>query len=228
MSETEQHNWANEAQDSTAPIKRRMMPAPVAGKRLDPEFRAELVDFAKARINDVWADVPQGVDAETLAQNVVAAQEFAWIARGYPVAEPQGESSEELLKAVDHVQDALEFQDAINPKEVRVIIAAALSKTPGPPRMNDCTVIASGNVLGFNYCPEHGDLLPVGDAKDSRSDRCWEAHSVGEILRSEQGEPSDAVIVDMLTAFYGEERDGWSMSKVRRMRAALRAAMVTS
>ena len=39
-----------------------------------------------------------------------------------------------------------------------------------------------------------------------------------------QGEPSDAVIVDMLTAFYGEERDGWSIGKVRRMRAALRAA----
>lgn len=43
--------------------------------------------------------------------------------------------------------------------------------------------------------------------------------------RSEpQGEPSDAVIVDMLSAFYDEERDGWSMGKVRRMRAALRAA----
>lgn len=39
-----------------------------------------------------------------------------------------------------------------------------------------------------------------------------------------QGEPSDAVIVDMLSAFYDEERDGWSMGKVRRMRAALRAA----
>ena len=37
-------------------------------------------------------------------------------------------------------------------------------------------------------------------------------------------EPSDALIVDMLTAFYGAERDGWSMGKVRRMRAALRAA----
>lgn len=38
-------------------------------------------------------------------------------------------------------------------------------------------------------------------------------------------EPSDALIVDMLSAFYGEERNGWSMGKVRRMRAALASAI---
>lgn len=58
---------------------------PEPGKRLDPDFRAELVDFATASIQDVWKDVPGGVDAETLAQNVVGAQEFAWISRGFPV-----------------------------------------------------------------------------------------------------------------------------------------------
>lgn len=62
---------------------------PQPGKRLDPEFRAELVDIAKGSIQDVWNDVPGGVDAETLAQNVVGAQEFVWISRGFPVA-PQG------------------------------------------------------------------------------------------------------------------------------------------
>lgn len=60
--------------------------APPPGKRLDPEFRAQLVDFAAGTIQDVWNDVPAGVDAITLAQNVVGAQEFAWIARGFPVA----------------------------------------------------------------------------------------------------------------------------------------------
>ena len=58
---------------------------PSPGKRLDPEFRAELVDFAAGTIQDVWNDVPAGVDAITLAQNVVGAQEFAWIAREFPV-----------------------------------------------------------------------------------------------------------------------------------------------
>ena len=58
---------------------------PSPGKRLDPEFRAQLVDFAAGTIQDVWNDVPAGVDAITLAQNVVGAQEFAWIARGFPV-----------------------------------------------------------------------------------------------------------------------------------------------
>lgn len=43
-----------------------------------------------------------------------------------------------------------------------------------------------------------------------------------------EGEPSDARIVDVLTAYYGEERDGWSMRKVERMRAALRAAGVVA
>lgn len=33
----------------------------------------------------------------------------------------------------------------------------------------------------------------------------------------------DAAVVDALTAFYGDERDFWSMKKVRRMRAALAA-----
>lgn len=33
-----------------------------------------------------------------------------------------------------------------------------------------------------------------------------------------------ALVVDALTAFYGGERDLWSMNKVRRMRAALEAA----
>ena len=59
---------------------------PQPGKRIDPEFRAQLVDIAKGSIQDVWDDVPGGVDAETLAQNVVGSQEFAWISRGFPVA----------------------------------------------------------------------------------------------------------------------------------------------
>jgi hypothetical protein len=35
---------------------------------------------------------------------------------------------------------------------------------------------------------------------------------------------TDAVVVDALSTFYGDERDTWSMDKVRRMRAALEAA----
>lgn len=59
---------------------------PTLGKRLDPEFRAELIEFARFSIQAVWDDVPGGVDAATLAQNVVGAQELAWISRGFPFA----------------------------------------------------------------------------------------------------------------------------------------------
>ena len=56
-----------------------------AGKRLSSEFRADLVEAARERIQAVWADVPEGVDAKTLAQNVVSAQEFFWLAHAFPV-----------------------------------------------------------------------------------------------------------------------------------------------
>lgn len=48
-------------------------------KRIPVETRAELIHMAEGRIKDVWADVPEGVDAATLASNVVAAQEFVWM-----------------------------------------------------------------------------------------------------------------------------------------------------
>lgn len=54
-------------------------------ERLDPELRADLIEFARDRIESVWADVPEGVDAATLASNVVAAQEFCWMSRQVPV-----------------------------------------------------------------------------------------------------------------------------------------------
>ena len=56
-----------------------------AGKRLSSEFRADLVEAARERIQAVWADVPEGVDAKTLAQNVVSAQEFFWLSLHFPV-----------------------------------------------------------------------------------------------------------------------------------------------
>lgn len=90
-----------------SPAQMSVQGEPTPGKRLDPDFRADLVGYAKARIQDVWADVPEGVDAETLAQNVVAAQEFLWIARGFPVASAQGEPS---LR--DHVRNLTGASDA--------------------------------------------------------------------------------------------------------------------
>jgi len=78
--------WQDTAQDSTAPIKRRMQP--VKPSRFTPEQRATLVDFAQNAIEQVWADAG-ATTAETLAQNVVSAQEFAWLAMHFPVATPQ-------------------------------------------------------------------------------------------------------------------------------------------
>ena len=45
---------------------------------------------------------------------------------GHCNAEPQGEPSDALRDAIDHIQGAVEFQDAINPEAVRVVIDAAL------------------------------------------------------------------------------------------------------
>ena len=47
-------------------------------------MRALLVDAAKLRIEQVWLDVPDGVDADTLARNIVSAQEWVWISRQLP------------------------------------------------------------------------------------------------------------------------------------------------
>ena len=85
MPETE-HNWANESQNTTAPIKRRMAPITRPG-RLSPEFRADLVALAADRIQAVWDDVGP-TDAQTLAENVVMAQEFTWLAHQFPVSAP--------------------------------------------------------------------------------------------------------------------------------------------
>jgi hypothetical protein len=41
-------------------------------ERLPPELRADLTDFARVRIEQVWADVG-AVPAQVLAENIVAA-----------------------------------------------------------------------------------------------------------------------------------------------------------
>jgi hypothetical protein len=48
-------------------------------RRLPPELRADLTDYAVERIQAVWNDAGY-VDARTLAENIVHAQEFAWMA----------------------------------------------------------------------------------------------------------------------------------------------------
>lgn len=63
---------------------RREPSAPEKLKRFDPEFRATLIEFAAARIQDVWNDVGE-TDAQTLAENVVKAQEWAWMSAQVPV-----------------------------------------------------------------------------------------------------------------------------------------------
>ena len=63
----------------------RLEAAPEPGKRLSHECRADLIHIAAGAIQSVWDDVPAGVTADVLASNVVMAQEFAWIARGFPV-----------------------------------------------------------------------------------------------------------------------------------------------
>lgn len=65
-----------------------MQGAGSAEGRLDPDFRAQLIDFAEARIKAVWSDFPDGTTADVLAHNVVSAQEFLWLSLQFPVSHP--------------------------------------------------------------------------------------------------------------------------------------------
>lgn len=73
----------NEEDGYDSPFPRVVVAAPSDTdrdfKRIPAETRAELIHMAEGRIKDVWADSPEGVDAATLASNVVAAQEFVWM-----------------------------------------------------------------------------------------------------------------------------------------------------
>ncbi|HWV44633.1 MAG TPA: hypothetical protein VN039_01170, partial [Nitrospira sp.] len=53
--------------------------------RFDPAFRADLIEFARDRIQSVWDDVPEGVTAQVLAENIVHAQEFLWLSLQNPL-----------------------------------------------------------------------------------------------------------------------------------------------
>jgi hypothetical protein len=53
--------------------------------RLPADLRAELIEFARERIKDVSHDAGY-VSPQTLAENIVAAQEFAWLAHFTPIA----------------------------------------------------------------------------------------------------------------------------------------------
>lgn len=66
---------------------------PTPGKRLTPEIRADMVEVARERIQAVRTDVPEGVDALTLAQNIVLAQEFFWLSLHFPM--PQSSTVDE-------------------------------------------------------------------------------------------------------------------------------------
>lgn len=111
----------------------------------------------------------------------------------------------EALARVAAKLDRIPDSDAVtlDKTDARTLLAAARRTVQGEP-----TCMTEHPITGFR-CSQ-----PAGPRH---------AH-VCDLPPTVQGEPTDAVIVDMLTAFYGEERDGWSMGKVRRMRAALIAA----
>lgn len=100
-------------------FRRSEIPEP--GARLDLAFREELVEYSKHRIAEAWGDPVNGADAETLARQIVGAQEFMWIARGFPVEstevpKAQGEPSDAVANAVaraiiEHDEDRLTCYD---------------------------------------------------------------------------------------------------------------------
>lgn len=138
-----------------AGFHRTVQGEPTPGKRLDPDFRADLIDAAHQRIRDVHVDVPEGVDDETLAQNVVAAQEFLWIARGFPVAKDpvQGEP----LCLAEHPITGRRCSEPASPRHAHV---CDLPPVQGEPRITIEHV--GGNTVSGT--PEqvlnHGHLKP--------------------------------------------------------------------
>lgn len=58
--------------------------ASIGRVRLNPDTRADLIEFARTRIQMVWDDAG-AVDAQTLAENVVSAQEWLWLSLHFPV-----------------------------------------------------------------------------------------------------------------------------------------------
>ena len=69
-------------------------------RRLPPELRADLIEFARERIESCWADAGV-VPAQVLAENIVLAQEFAWMAHFTPIAPP--ESRVPCERYIDHI-----------------------------------------------------------------------------------------------------------------------------
>lgn len=112
-------------------------------------------------------------------------------------------TDDELRDAVDHIQGAVEFQDAINPEAVRVVISAALRRTEVPEPSAECAS-CQGECGGGRHCCEN----------------C--------VHTQPQGEPSDSQVLAALNAFYDaagtSTLSDYSLSAPEAMRAALRAA----
>lgn len=100
--------------------------SPTPGKRLTPEFRADIVEAARERIQTVWNDVPEGVDALTLAQNIVAAQEFFWLSLHFPVLPSSGVDVDALAEVVRKSENA--WRKATGPTTRHEWIARAVAE----------------------------------------------------------------------------------------------------
>lgn len=74
---------------------------PEPGARLDFSFREELIEYSKNRIAESWGESVNGMDAEMVARQIVGAQEWMWIARGFPVESTgiQGESESVTIES---------------------------------------------------------------------------------------------------------------------------------
>ena len=105
-------------------------PLPESGghrpQRLNAKLRASLIDFAKDRIQAVWNDVGE-TDAATLAENVVSAQEFAWLSAQVPIV--TDERVEAGARALAGRRYGLRSADTDNPRDyrdARAVLEAAL------------------------------------------------------------------------------------------------------
>ena len=103
-----QHKKRGMMRKKLLPTKQQLVPCadvPVKQekpRRLTLEQKADLIEFARGAIQDAWNDVGE-TTAEVLADNVVSAQEFAWLSMHFPVAvpvEPMGGYRVDMLDAL--------------------------------------------------------------------------------------------------------------------------------
>lgn len=94
----------------------------------DTTLKCELGEDCDGRCNEIAGETPGLISCPCGWSRIGLFHQLHEHQRSHE-SEQQGEPSDDLRDAIDHIQGAIAFQDAINPEAVRVVIHAALRAT---------------------------------------------------------------------------------------------------